>query len=111
MSNNLAAYYKVDQIQRQLEFVDFFLKGKTDNGLKGSPRIDLLIRRRVDNFYRAESAWPPEDATQTFLYLAPNEMLSFAGHEGSSPDEMVTYAGLTGVNFFQTAPLKKLEIL
>lgn len=74
---HLAAYYESDQIQRQLKFLDFFMKDKTDNGLKDSPRIDLLIRRGTDNFYRAESAWPPKNATQTPLYLAPNERLTF----------------------------------
>lgn len=110
--NHLAAYYERDQIQRQLEFLDYFLKGKTDNGLKESPHIDLLIRKGIENFYRAENAWPPTDATQTHLYLAPNRLLSFEQYKASSPDDALSYSGLTGENFFQTEPLReKLEIL
>lgn len=110
--NHLAAYYESDQIQRQLRFLDFFLKGKTDNGLKDSPRIDLLIRRGTHNFYRTESAWPPKDATQTPLYLAPNERLAFNQSKDSSTDESLAYAGFSGASFFQTEPLKEeLEIL
>lgn len=110
--NHLAAYYESDQIQRQLRFLDFFLKEKTDNGLEASPRIDLLIRRGIDNFYRAESTWPPKDATQTPLYLAPNEGLKFEQHKSSSADEHIAYAGCSGASFFQTEPLgEELEIL
>ncbi|KAJ4315570.1 hypothetical protein N0V94_005884 [Neodidymelliopsis sp. IMI 364377] len=110
--NHLAAYYEADQIQRQLKFLDFFLKGKTDNGLKDSPQIDLLIRSGTNNFYRAESAWPPKDTAYTPLYLAPNESLSFEQYTASSKDDVLSYAGLTGANYFQTEPLKeKLEIL
>jgi predicted acyl esterase len=110
--NHLAAYYETDQLQRQLEFLEFFLKGKTDNGLKSSSQIDLLIRSGTKNFYRAESAWPPKDAVYTPLYLAPNESLSFEQYTASSEDDVLSYAGLTGAEFFQTEPLKeKLEIL
>ena len=110
--NHLSTYYETDQIQRQLKFLDYFLKGKTDNGLNGSPRIDLLIRKGTESFYRAECAWPPTDASRTLLYLAPNESLSFEQHRTSSADDALSYAGLTGVNFFQTEPLnEKLEIL
>ncbi|KAH6643574.1 Alpha/Beta hydrolase protein [Boeremia exigua] len=110
--NHLAAYYEPEQIHRQLEFLDHFLKNKTDNGLKGAPRVDLLIRKGTENFYRAEKAWPPTDAKQTPLYFAPNESLSFEPYKGSSTDAVLSYAGLTGVNFFQTEPLQeKLEIL
>ncbi|KAF9699442.1 hypothetical protein EKO04_002478 [Ascochyta lentis] len=110
--NHLAAYYDPDQIQRQLQFLDFFLKGKKNNGLPSAPRIDLLIRRGTENFYRVESAWPPKDAIQTPLYLAPKNSLSFDQYEASSVDDAISYAGLTGTNVFQTEPLKeKLEIL
>lgn len=110
--NHLGAYYVESQIQRQLEFLDYFLKDKTDNGLKGSPHIDLLIRKGLNNFYRTESSWPPKDAVQTPLYLAPNETLSFDQYKATSSDDALSYAGITGANFFQTEPLKEdLEIL
>lgn len=109
--NHLAAYYEPAQIQRQLKFLDYFLKGKT-NELESSPRIDLLIRRGTHNSYRAERSWPPKDATYTPLYLAHNEILSFDQYKASSNDDTISYAGLTGKSFFQTAPMKEnLEIL
>lgn len=110
--NHLAAYYEEGQIQKQLQFLDFFLKDKKKNGLKDSPRIDLLIRRGIKGFHRTEGAWPPKDAVQTPLYLAPNESLSFNQYKASSTDDALSYAGLTGVSFLKTEPLKeKLEIL
>ncbi|KAF1360770.1 alpha/beta-hydrolase [Lizonia empirigonia] len=65
--NHLAAYYEEDQIQKQLQFLDFFLKDKKNNGLKNSPRIDLLIRRGMKGFHRTEGAWPPKDAMMLCL--------------------------------------------
>ncbi|USP76304.1 alpha/beta-hydrolase [Curvularia clavata] len=111
--NHLAAYYEEVQIQRQLRFLDYFLKNKTDNGLESSPRVDLLIRRGVENFYRAEKSWPPEDTIYTKLYLAPMGTLSFDDQNASNQDEAITYAGLTGgENLFQTDFLEKdFEIL
>lgn len=111
--NHLAAYYEPAQIQRQLQFLDYFLKGKTDNGLESSPRVDLLIRRGAKNFYRAEMSWPPQDAKFTPLYLAPHWSLSFDQYTASSQDDAITYPGLTGgENLFQTAPLEEdFEIL
>ncbi|KAF2844767.1 alpha/beta-hydrolase [Plenodomus tracheiphilus IPT5] len=110
--NHLAAYYEPAQIQRQLKFLDYFLKGKTDNGLESSPRHDIVIRRGNENFYRAEKSWPPKDATLTPLYLALNETLSFDQYTPSSGSDTVSYAGLTGKTYFQTAPLKEdFEIL
>lgn len=110
--NHLAAYYEADQIQRQRKFLDYFLKGKTDNGLKDSPRIELLVRRGLENSYRTESSWPPKDAVQTPLYLASNGRLAFEEYKASSPDEALTYAGFTGSSFFQTEPMEEeLEFL
>ena len=110
--NHLAAYYEPAHIQRQLKFLDYFLKDKTNNSLKSSPQIDLLIRRGTDNFYRTEEPWPPKDATYVPLYLAPNGILSFDQYKASSNDDAICYAGLTGKHFFQTAPMKNnFEIL
>ncbi|KAK4044336.1 Alpha/Beta hydrolase protein [Parachaetomium inaequale] len=110
--NHLGAYYEPAQIERQVVFLDHFVKGKTDNGLQDAPRIDLLIRRGTHNFYRAENSWPPKDATCTPLFLAPNETVSFQPYEASSNDDAISYAGLTGRSLFQTAPMKEnLEIL
>lgn len=110
--NHLAAYYEPLQIQRQLKFLDFFLKDKTDNGLKDSSRIDLLIRRGTQDFYRQENSWPPKDAIYTPLYLAPNDSISFEQYSPSSDEDAVHYAGVEGKSFFQTEPLREnLEIL
>ncbi|KAF1980313.1 alpha/beta-hydrolase [Bimuria novae-zelandiae CBS 107.79] len=110
--NHLAAYYESTQIQRQLEFLDYFLKGKTDNALNGAHRIGLLIRRGTHNFYRAENSWPPKDITLTPLYLAPMETPSFEQYNASSNDDSISYAGLAGKSFFQTVPMREnFEIL
>ncbi|KAJ5037613.1 Alpha/Beta hydrolase protein [Bipolaris maydis] len=110
--NHLAAYYDPVQIERQLKFLDYFLKGKTENRLEYSPRIDLLIRRGTHYFYRTERSWPPKDATYTPLYLALNETLSFEQYSPSSKNEAITYSGLSGKAFFETAPMKEnFEIL
>lgn len=110
--NHLAAYYEPAQIQRQLVFLDYFLKDKRGNGLEGAPRIELTIRQGTHNFYRAEKSWPPEDATYIPLFLASNDTLSFEEYNASSKNETISYAGLTGQSFFQTASLtEKIEIL
>jgi predicted acyl esterase len=111
--NHLAAYYEQAQIQRQLRFLDYFLKGKTDNGLESSPRVDLLIRRGAEVFYRAEKSWPPHDAISTPLYPALKGVLSFDQHTASYQDEAITYPGLTGgEHLFQTSILEEdFEIL
>ncbi|KAF2659344.1 alpha/beta-hydrolase [Lophiostoma macrostomum CBS 122681] len=111
--NHLVAYYEPAQIQRQLKFLDYFLKGQTDNGLESSPRIDLLIRRGAENFYRTEESWPPQDAEFLPLYLAPKGALSFDQYTASSQDDYIKYAGLTGgENLFQTLVLEEdFEIL
>ncbi|KAM6505381.1 hypothetical protein FSOLCH5_014601 [Fusarium solani] len=75
--NHLAAYYEPAQVERQLRYFDYFLKGRTDNGLETTPQIDILICRGTKNFYRVEKSWPPQDTVYTSLYLAPNEALSF----------------------------------
>lgn len=101
--NHLSAYYEKSQIDRQLQFLDYFLKGKVDNGLESAPRIDLLIRRGTENFYRVEKSWPPQDAVLTPLYLAPKDRLSFEPYTASSQDDAIEYAGLTGKgHLFQT---------
>ncbi|KAM6506711.1 hypothetical protein FSOLCH5_013686 [Fusarium solani] len=92
-------------------FFDYFLKGKTDNGLEATPRIDLLIRRGTNNSYRVEESWPPQDTIYTSLYLAPDEALSFDEFAASSEDDAISSAGLTGKDLFQSAPLKDFEIL
>ncbi|KAI8932079.1 hypothetical protein NX059_010966 [Plenodomus lindquistii] len=110
--NHLSAYYESAQIARQLQFFDFFLKDKKDNGLATRPRHDLIIRQGAHNFARAEKSWPPKDATYTPLYLAPHEALSFDQFSPYSASDTVSYAGLTGQSYFQTEPLKeKFEIL
>lgn len=110
--NHLAAYYDPAQIERQLKYFDYFLKGKTDNALEESPRVDLLVRRGTENLYRSEQSWPPKDATYTPLYLATNELLSFGQYTASSNDDVISYDGLKDQSFFQTAPMKEdFEIL
>ena len=110
--NHLAAYYEPQQIERQLKFLDYFLKDKKGNGLEAAPRIDLLIRRGTENFYRTEKSWPPEDATITSLYLAPGNRLSTDQYIASSDEDAITYLGLTGSSLFQTPPMERpFEIL
>ncbi|EEU33336.1 uncharacterized protein NECHADRAFT_89549 [Fusarium vanettenii 77-13-4] len=109
--NHIASYYEPAQTERQLIFFDYFLKGKTDNGLEATPRIDLLIRRGTNNSYRVEESWPPQDTIYTSLYLAPDEALSFDEFAASSEDDAISSAGLTGKDLFQSAPLKDFEIL
>lgn len=111
--NHLAAYYDQNQVRRQLQFLDYFLKGKIDNGLEHAPRINLTIRRGAENFYRTEKSWPPQDAIFTSLYLAPGGSLSFDQYTASFHDETITYAGLSGrANLFRTTIMKEdLEIL
>ncbi|KAJ5035271.1 Alpha/Beta hydrolase protein [Bipolaris maydis] len=101
--NHLAAYYDPVQIERQLKFLDYFLKGKTENRLEYSLELTYLS---------AERSWPPKDATYTPLYLALNETLSFEQYSPSSKNEAITYSGLSGKAFFETAPMKEnFEIL
>ncbi|KAJ4356862.1 uncharacterized protein N0V89_004899, partial [Didymosphaeria variabile] len=111
--NHLAAYYDAAQIARQIQFLDYFLKGKLDNGLESSPRVELLIRRGAENFYRSEKSWPPQDAVFTPLYLAPMGCLSFEPYTSSTQDKAIEYAGLTGgSDLFQTDVLNAdFEIL
>ncbi|EOD52528.1 putative peptidase s15 protein [Neofusicoccum parvum UCRNP2] len=110
--NHLAAYYAPDQIERQRQFLDFFLLDKTSNGLDKAPQIQLLIRRGAKASYRTEISWPPEDTKYTPIYLTPGEKLSFVPYTPASSNDSITYAGLTGSAQFQTDAFEKdFEIL
>jgi predicted acyl esterase len=110
--NHLYDYYERSQVERQRKFLDYFLLDKRNNGLDKAPRIELLIRRGTENFYRTESSWPPKDAQYVSLYFTPEEKLSFIVYTPPSQDDMLTYPGLTGSSEFQTDLFEEpLEIL
>lgn len=67
--NKWEVYYSPEALEWQKAFFDHFLKGE-DNGFDQRPRVRLEVRRTGEDFdVRSESAWPPERALFTPLYL------------------------------------------
>lgn len=61
--------YSPDAFEWQKAFFDHFLKGE-DNGFERRPRVRLETRRtREDYVVRDETAWPPQNADFTPMYL------------------------------------------
>jgi predicted acyl esterase len=110
--NHLAAFYEPSHIKLQKQFLDFFLFGRTDNGMSDVPQIRLVQHHGTRTFYHEnESAFPPPDAEDVALYLTPKQTLSL-----TTPDEHrlnFEYQGLEeNLNFILETPFaESFEIL
>ncbi|KAJ4328913.1 hypothetical protein N0V84_000702 [Fusarium piperis] len=75
--DHLAAFYDSEHIRRQKQFLDYFLLGKTDNGMLDVPRIRLIQHHGTSTVYReSEQAFPPPDTEDVAFYLNPDKSLS-----------------------------------
>ena len=75
--NHLSTFYQPEHIEMQKKFLDFFLFGRTDNGMLDVPRIRLLQHHGTDTLWREnEVAFPPPDTEYVSFYLTPEKQLS-----------------------------------
>jgi len=108
--NHLAAFYEKDHIEKEKQFLDYFLKDAKDNGMLDVPRTRVQVRRGQDTFYRVEQSMPPRDAQSTKLFLTRDRKL--AHDEPSSKAEAFEYEGLTGSVTFLSEPFnEQLDVL
>jgi putative CocE/NonD family hydrolase len=73
---NTSEYYR-EKIE--LPFFNYYLKGGTGD----LPIPEVSVYETGSNRWRAYDTWPPEDARDTTLYLAPEGRLSFTGAPGA----------------------------
>jgi predicted acyl esterase len=64
----LGDYYGEEGRNLQLEFFDYWLKGK-DNKVPQWPRIQLAVRHEDRNVWRSEESWPLQGTSWTPYYL------------------------------------------
>lgn len=110
--NHLSAFYEPEHIQRQRQFLDYFLFEKTDNSMLKQPRIRLIQHDGTRTFYREqETAFPPPDAEMVAFYLNPDGTLST--NKSSEAKISFEYQGLKeNINFSLAEPLlESLEVL
>ena len=108
--NHLGAYYQPDHVERQKQFLDYFMKDEHGNGMLQVPRVNLLIRQQKGDFFREEQAFPVPDATDVDYYFTPGNAL--AASRPSGHPKGFDYLGLSGNIVFDSAPLESnLEIL
>jgi predicted acyl esterase len=85
-----AEYYLPEQVERQRQFFDHFLKGE-ENGWGDRPRV--LVEEREAAYVgrmRAAETWPLPEVEYRSLYLAPGRLVEEALEE----EQVVEYDGL-----------------
>ena len=88
---------KNEQLQLQLDFFDYYLKGK-DNGLEDWPTIKYYNFGEED--FKTSNGWPPVNQTFTKFYLHPQGKLNtIPSGEAQAMDEyQVDFSASTGKN-------------
>jgi predicted acyl esterase len=75
--NHISTFYDPEHIELQKKFLDFFLFGRTDNGMLDVPRIRLLQHHGTETSWREnEVTFPPPDAKDVSFYLTADKQLS-----------------------------------
>ena len=71
-------YYSREVQELTLRFMDYYLKGKTDNGWKETPRVRLEVRSGRDTIHqvRGEAEWPIARTRYDKFFLAPEQGLA-----------------------------------
>lgn len=114
VGTHIAAYYGRDLIEKQRQFLDYFLFDKHDNGLTEAPRVDLIIRKGTEQFRREEKDFPPPDTEyREYLFTPEGGLIDKASGTAWDESQLVCeYPALTGKAQFQTEPLtREFELL
>jgi len=73
-----AAFYDPKCVALQLQFLDYFLKEKTDNGMNKVPRVSVEIRDAGNHVHQVlqyeEAIYPTPDTKWTSLYLGKDNL-------------------------------------
>ncbi|KAH7230334.1 Alpha/Beta hydrolase protein [Fusarium solani] len=103
--NHLGPYYDPSNIQRQRQFLDYFMFDKRDNGLLDRPKVDLVIRKGSALFRRGEAEFPPADTRLAILHFLEDGALSNTSASTTPNTRLAEYPGLTGHVVFTSKPL------
>lgn len=102
-------YYSPEVQALTLQFMDYYLKGKTDNGWKNTAPVRLEVRsaRDVIHEVRGEQAWPPARTSYRSLYLQAGNKLTLSPEAQTSS---CTYHGKRGAQHFSFTFTEDTEI-
>ena len=102
-------YYSSEVQELTLKFMDYYLKGKTDNGWKDTPRVRLEVRSSRDNIHevRGENEWPLVRTQYPKYYLHPSGELAL---EKEIQAAQLFYNGKKGKQNFRITFTEDIEI-
>ncbi len=92
-------YYSREVQELTLQFMDYFLKGKKDNGWNDTPRVRLEVRssRAQIHEVRGEHEWPLARTQYQKYYLSSANKLALVSEER---EQMLSYHGKKGSQVF-----------
>ncbi|MDH3711752.1 MAG: CocE/NonD family hydrolase [Cyclobacteriaceae bacterium] len=102
-------YYSEEVQNLTLKFMDYYLKGKTDNGWMDTPRVRLEVRSSKDEIHeiRGENEWPIARTKYEKYYLTTDNKLAL---EKENYQSELAYNGKKGIRNFNMKFHKDTEI-
>ena len=102
-------YYSKEVQDLTLKFMDYFLKGKRDNGWHNTPKVRLEVRSSRDKIHevRGEEEWPLARTQYDKYYLQSDNKLALTSEVEQSE---VLYEGKNGRQSFKITFTQDIEI-
>ena len=102
-------YYSPEVQELTLKFMDYYLKGETDNGWGVTPRVRLEVRSGRDTIHevRGEEKWPIARTQFHKYYLASGDKLSL---DKESQKNELSYSGKKGSQNFRYTFTEDTEV-
>lgn len=102
-------YYSPEVQKLTLQFMDYYLKGKKDNGWQETPRVRLEVRSSRDKIYevRGEQEWPIARTRYDKYFLTSTSQLS---SNQVAAEETLSYNGKKGSQHFKITFQEDTEI-
>ncbi|MEO0899681.1 MAG: CocE/NonD family hydrolase [Bacteroidota bacterium] len=102
-------YYDPEVQKLTLQFMDYYLKGKKDNGWDKTPSVRVEVRssRDVIHEVRGEHEWPLARTSYEKFYLTANNQL---GLDKTAEGTQLSYHGKRGEQSFRITYEKDTEI-